>query len=324
MTLYYPTVNFLRGVAALMVCFYHFTNHSDQHGPLFESGHWLQELGEFGVHGVYMFFVISGFVIPLSLFKSEFTLSRSLAFLMKRFIRIEIPYVASIILTLAIMFAFSLKNNTPFELELGRLLSHLFYLTPFTDYEWYNPIYWTLAIEFQFYLVIGLIYIFINQKRPAIQSISIIVLASLSLLVEDNRLIFLYLPLFLLGINLFLIKSKQINPSWALLNLAIILIVIFICHEANVGLFALIAYVLVDCYTLENKMSAFFGHISYSLYLIHGVVGGSVLYLFSRYAHTELEKFGLLSLSLLISVVSAYFFWRLIENPSKRLSKGVK
>jgi peptidoglycan/LPS O-acetylase OafA/YrhL len=63
------------------------------------------------------------------------------------------------------------------------------------------------------------------------------------------------------------------------------------------------------------------GDVSYSLYLTHGLIGGSTLYLLSRYAHSELEKIGLLLLALTISTVFSFIFWKWIEKPSKELSK---
>lgn len=321
MTLYFPTVNFLRGLAALMVCFYHFTNHSDHHGMLLENGHWLQKAGEFGVHGVFMFFVISGFVIPLSLYKSKFELKRTRFFLMKRFIRIEIPYFASIVLSLLITLSFSVKNNTPFEVEIGRLLSHLFYITPFTEYEWYNPIYWTLAIEFQFYLIIGLIYLGLKGKQSRFQSLILIVIALSSLLIEDKRLLFHYMPLFCLGMNLYLLKTNQCNQLSGLINLIMITVVLYFTQELNLVLFSLLAYGIIDRISINSRLTNMLGDVSYSLYLTHGLIGGSTLYLLSRYAHSELEKIGLLLLALTISTVFSFIFWKWIEKPSKELSK---
>src|SRR5260370_41397871 len=53
----------LRGLAALAVAWFHFTN-----GSGFVKTEWLQASGEYGWLGVDVFFVISGFVIPHSMY----------------------------------------------------------------------------------------------------------------------------------------------------------------------------------------------------------------------------------------------------------------
>ena len=49
------------------------------------------------------------------------------------------------------------SSAPPYELDLPRLFSHLAYLSSILDYNWYNVVYWTLAIELQFYLCIALL-----------------------------------------------------------------------------------------------------------------------------------------------------------------------
>jgi peptidoglycan/LPS O-acetylase OafA/YrhL len=53
----------LRGLAALAVAWFHFTN-----GSGFVKTEWLRASGRYGWLGVEVFFVISGFVIPYSMY----------------------------------------------------------------------------------------------------------------------------------------------------------------------------------------------------------------------------------------------------------------
>ncbi len=79
-------LDILRGLAALAVCFFHFDRES-----LFK-GTFYPEIAKYGYLGVDVFFVISGFVIPLSLSASDFTLRGIWAFWAARFLRLYPAY----------------------------------------------------------------------------------------------------------------------------------------------------------------------------------------------------------------------------------------
>ncbi|WP_081599255.1 acyltransferase family protein [Prochlorothrix hollandica] len=61
-------INFLRGIAALSVAWFHFTNGNVD----FLDPGLLKFSGKYGYLGVEIFFVISGFIIPYSLWRSQF------------------------------------------------------------------------------------------------------------------------------------------------------------------------------------------------------------------------------------------------------------
>jgi peptidoglycan/LPS O-acetylase OafA/YrhL len=147
----------LRGIAAVLVMWFHFAyaNNNLTHSPLLKAS------GKYGHLGVEIFFVISGFILPYSLYKANFSVKKHWKnFLAKRFFRIEPPYLAALLLTLTINIFVPLitgKNQVP-NYSLAQILSHIDYLTAILDYEWVNLVFWTLAIEFQFYLLLILIY----------------------------------------------------------------------------------------------------------------------------------------------------------------------
>ena len=208
---YYPSINMLRGIAALMVCIYHFTNFSGTWGDLFPSNGIIREVGEQGTLGVYIFFIITGFVIPLSLAKSDFRISQIHRFLSKRWNRIEMPYLISIVLILSLSFVFSIKNNTPFDFDAIRLSHHLFYSATFFGYEWYNPIFWTLAIEMQFYILIAFLYPLLKVNNQLVLIIIPLVLGMSTLLVDDIRFVFHFGSIFSQGILLYLILTNKLG-----------------------------------------------------------------------------------------------------------------
>lgn len=198
---YYPSINALRGIAALMVCVYHFTNYSDINGTLFSDENLIPEMGRIGILGVYIFFIITGFIIPFSLMKYNFQLKQIHKCFAKRWVRIEIPYLASISLALLVSALFALRNNELISVNLSRIVHPLFYTTPFSNHEWYNPIYWTLAIEMQFYIVIALLYPLLSTKNKFIQLMTVMIFCLSSQFIQDTRLVFHYAVINLASID---------------------------------------------------------------------------------------------------------------------------
>jgi peptidoglycan/LPS O-acetylase OafA/YrhL len=99
-----------------------------------------------------MFFVISGIVIPLSMIKSDYKLQYWGRFLLKRFARLEPPYIAGILIAIAY---FQIRRFIPgtssedMMITYKELLLHLGYMIPFVEgARWAVPSLWTLSIEF--------------------------------------------------------------------------------------------------------------------------------------------------------------------------------
>ena len=152
----------LRGLAALSVTWFHLTN---------QYSDWVMSSGTYGWLGVEAFFVISGFVIPLSLAGdwSRFGARAVPGFFLRRLIRIEPPYLLSVLLVVllnVVAAQFSLFQGQSLGISMRQILWHAAYLIPLTQYEWLQPVYWTLAYEFVFYIAVGLaIGIFVSKMR---------------------------------------------------------------------------------------------------------------------------------------------------------------
>ena len=162
-------VDSLRGLAALAVCWFHFTYcERDWLGT-----NWLIEFSGYGRLGVEIFFVISGFVIPYALARSDYKIARYGKFLLKRIVRIDPPYLASIALSIVIGYGLMLTSksyaNRPPIHSLAQLAAHFGYLNTFFQYEWINPVYWSLALEFQYYLLIGLCFPLLNSNSKRVR-----------------------------------------------------------------------------------------------------------------------------------------------------------
>src|SRR3989344_379820 len=104
-----PILDSLRAIAALSVCFYHFVC-----GPIdFITNEGVLDFFSFGKYGVQLFFVISGFVIPWSISSSNYEIKRYFHFLLKRFLRLEPPYIFSIILVVILFSVRKFYTDVP-------------------------------------------------------------------------------------------------------------------------------------------------------------------------------------------------------------------
>ena len=321
---YYPSINILRGIAALLACVYHFTNHTDHHGDFFASGGWTQRMGEWGTMGVFVFFIITGFVIPLSMMKYDFRLRQLPRFLAKRWLRIEIPYIASIALFLVVDGIFHMKNGTTWDFDVFQLLHHLVYTVALCEHEWYNPIYWTLAIEMQFYLLIAFLFPLFTTSKQWLNGLIPMAFAASSLLLPDHRLVFHYAPIFSQGIYLLLIMQKRLPIHWGIAGILMSAGISSYVNGADIAATGLVTIAIIAFTNIDWKPFNRLGTISYSLYLTHGLIGGNVIYLLGRYAESFGSKMLVFVVALFGSIAFARVYWWLIERPSQGWSKGVR
>lgn len=325
-TNHFPIIDLLRGIAAFAVCCFHFTSNSSYYGSYLPDGNWFRNLGHWGWLGVEMFFVISGFVIPYSLFKSEYKISKIGQFLKKRWIRIEPPYIATILLILLNWKFNGWLWSYPVDINWKQVLAHLFYAPQFLGYGWINEIFWTLAIEFQYYVFISIFILGFINERVWIRLLTCGVFLVPFYFTQDNRLLTSYSSLFLMGIVTFWYKVEKVNR---LLYLLYLLLLGFFAHFQfpNDGyvipiitLFTSLVIAFVD---YRSLLGSFMGKISYSLYLTHGLVGGNLIF-FSMYIpwvkDNVLLRCIVVFIAIIVSMFCAWLFQMFIEGPSKRLS----
>jgi peptidoglycan/LPS O-acetylase OafA/YrhL len=74
----------------------------------------------------------------------------------------------------------------------------------------------------------------------------------------------------------------------------------------------------------DTPVLRYLGNISYSLYLMHAVVGIRLLKLVVRPGDTAVQAWALYAVGLLASIAAADLVYRLIERPSMNLSHRLK
>lgn len=319
-----PSIDYLRGLASLSVAWFHLTHGYHTDSLLYKSG-------ALGYLGVEVFFVLSGFVIPLSIFrigeKQNFAFHR---FMIRRAIRVEIPFLASIGLFLlfwALTGAFVEDSRSIPSTSLETIILNGAYLVPFFDSYWLQPVYWTLAYEFAFYIIVGSTFFWFLPKESSMPQLA--VLSALSMLVGFG-LIPIYWLLFCLWAasfrNLFVTRSrKELGISCVLIGVAMVL------QEGAAEYFAglLTVYLVISTVGIEmkgvaGKILSGLGAISYSLYLTHILIGNRIVGFGLKRIGEDIEyQIPLTLFALFSSIAFAVLFYISIERPAHNLARKV-
>ena len=310
------TIDCLRGIAALAVVWYHCTV-----GSGIIHGGWLYRSGEFGWLGVEMFFVISGFITPYSLHRAGYRTSDFPRYLAKRIARLDPPYFACIFLCVALSYLVTLAPGFRGEwphYTWGQLAAHVAYLNSFVHLRWVNVVFWSLGIEFQYYLLIGLAFPLLVARGSGLRFGFLALLLAISPVIPDKALVFRYLPLFVAGILAFQSRAGLISTRALLAGLSATAVA---GPVACVGIATalIIRFVKLPCSRLTS-----FGAVSYSLYLLHVPVGGKIMNLGGRFANNAVALAALLLIAVAASIFAAAVFYRFVERPSQRLSAAIR
>ncbi|NUN63521.1 acyltransferase [Pseudanabaena biceps] len=320
---YFIVIDTLRGIAALLVAIVHVSFNLDES--------WLKTIASYGQHGVIIFFVISGFIISYSLYKSEYKLQAISNFLLRRIARLNPPYYVILFLTILFYIFINIFSENAaadhLDITASRLFFYLTYIVPFTKTDWYNNVFWTLSIEFQYYILIALLYPFLNKNKYLV-FLGILVCGFSHRLpyATETINIFGWSTPFLIGISIFLYKTNKINLQEMLVLFAI---VFWMCQSQISGqrmLFALFAYLVIMFSQFSSPITNFLGKISYSLYLTHSLFFAIAFSLSKRLIDFDIAfiKEVLAALFLVCSIPIAYWFYIVVEKPSIALAKKFK
>jgi len=318
----YPELDSLRGIAVLSVMLYHYTFAYDFHYKLLSPNKFYLAHGNLAVH---LFFIISGFVIFLTLEKSK----NKADFPVSRFSRLYPAYWASMFVTILVVTLLpvpTLGNYTLKEIGLNITM-----FQGFTKVRLIDQVYWTLKMELTFYIIMYVL--FLNKVLKKIEWICVLWLA-FSLVSSlwniplkkyfDVLFILEYAPLFIAGINFYRIKN---NGSTVLNHVIIIASFLLECKwllmhpDENYGSVAILAVIYGIFYLftyqklswLNNRVLLFLGTISYSLYLLHNVIGYSIIYRVRQY--TDIQAIYVI-VPMIFSISIATLMTFFIEKPA--------
>lgn len=323
---FFTSIHFLRGVAAFLVVLCHSPKGFEKLHPQFTAI--LNPLGS----GVNTFLVISGFIIPYSMYKNKYVISDFKQFILRRVVRLEPPYIISIIMVLLLNYMNTLYpwyHGPAYSIPWGLTLRHLAYINTFTGEHWLQWVYWTLAVEFQFYLLLSVIFPLLTHPNKKIMFTTFYCLLALAFIQIPGRpyFIFHYLVFFLMGISLFLYMTDKIKlKEFYFLLIPTYLMLCYIFGSAmHATMLHICSVATLPCiYYIKNvpKPLLFMGTISYSIYLTHMVLTSRFITLFEKYLH--MNFYMAWTLCIICCVIFAYIFYLLFEKPFLALSKKVK
>ncbi len=314
----------LRGLAAVAVLLFHYTSRYESQyeyigRPLATVPY------EYEYLGVQLFFMISGFVIFLTLDKTN----RPLDFIVSRFSRLYHAYWICVLLTTGSILLLGLPGKEPTAIQIFVNMTMLQQLFLIKDID---GVYWTLFVEIIFYM--SMLILFVTAQLHRILSILLVWLsiAAIGITLEyytglripytvETLLNLKNIPYFALGI-VFYHRRKNLSytPSSLLVIIASVVVIAFSKDlTATIAClsFTMLFHLFINekLQFLKNKPLLFLGAISYPLYLLHENIGFVVI----RQLTTHNIDINICILvAALISFALATMVTRYIEVPAMR------
>lgn len=320
-----PVINSLRGFAALIICLYHFVVTIKG----YVTNGMLLNIFYFGRKGVQLFFIISGVVITLSMVRSKYTIQLFFNYILRRLIRIQPPYLVAIILSLIYLcarnFVGTSANVNLFPSIRDTFLNSV-YLVPFVENaEWVNPVFWTLSVEFQYYVFLAICLPLAQSKKTILKWVFNCLLLTVPFLISSSGYFFNWSAYFGIGIFYTLYITKIYNLKEFTILILFCAVVIYF-KQGRIDLVIALSAIWIIHFLPKHtsRIGFFFGKISYSLYLVHLIVGAGFINFMSHRVSSPIGKLMVISTGLFISILSAYVLWLLVERPIQDLSQKLK
>ena len=342
----YPEIDGIRGYLAFFV----FLHHSYIWNYFLKTDSWIEPssnlFNHFGQTSVVIFFIITAFLFTNKLLESKNKDYNWNKYLVSRFLRMFPMYITSILIVFTIVAFyshFSLKTNI-FEL-LKNILSWIFFtINGPSDINNFKNTYlinagvsWTLPYEWMFYFLLPFIALLFKIKVSK-KTLLVFGLGFLVFAIINKASLKHFLP-FIGGIlvSIYTQKNNQnldYKKSYISVLLVFLLILMIVFFESGRKpipvlissiLFLSIAKGNSFFGLFSNSLSRKFGQISYSLYLIHGIV---LFLIFNgiigiEYAKklTQFQFWSIITLSIIPIVFISQITYLYIEKPFMNILK---
>jgi len=320
---YLETIDVLRGIASLWVCWFHINTRG-----LVELNPILAATGAPGDVGVAMFFVISGFVIPYSLYRGKYKFSNFARFLAKRIVRLDPPYLAAIVLAIAVPYLTSRSSfhrGAIYHPNWIQVLAHLGYANAFIGFPWLVGGFWSLAIEFQYYVILALAFPALLVRKWSGLTGLYLVSGLAAILLPQRYMLPHYLPLFLIGISGFRYYVLRVSRWELAVCLAYSGLLTAYTEQTFYAVAAVLTCLCIVFVRYSNRPLQFLGAISYSLYVTHQTIyaipiAQAVRFLGNRAIVRLVAPF----VSLAFCLAVAWCLYKAVELPARKLSARFK
>lgn len=271
-----------------------------------------------GNMGVELFFMISGFVIFMTLDRV-----RDIGeFVYKRFLRLYPTYWLCLSIT---FLAIYLIPNTEYLFSKRDIFFNYLMFGGVFHIKKADPSYWSLIPELCFYIMMGLLWYFKLLKKTFLVSLIWLSIIFLNLKIPyvEVLLNFKFGMLFVIGMMCYALRNDKalIYPH---LIIFLSLICVYVVRDKTVALFVCF-FVLTFYLLIYNKLGflnfsgfIFLGRISYILYLFHQTIGFLII--------GQLIKMGILdyiAIAIMV-VISIFFSWLLYKYFEEPMLKSFK
>ena len=325
----------LRGIAAILVVAFHYTTRYQAiYGhptPLWLDVPW-------GHLGVDLFFIISGFVIFMTLRRTTDTR----VFLVSRFSRLFPGYWFALTCTYAIVFFFSLPGR---EVNFPSALINFSMIQYWLNIPHVDSVYWTLSLELSFYAIMLSFYKMQLLNRIERLALAALLFFAMTYLFEQTTglqvpglirttLLIGYGQLFIAGMMFFRLHEKAItSPQQSTFSVHLILMLCLgmqgLMHGMDqlvaTGLFFALFYAIIYenrfiRFVLTRPLIVYFGVISYSLYLVHQNIGYVVL---RQMYGLDFPPYMAIPSAVAVSLALATFITYAIERPAMQAIRSM-
>lgn len=319
-------IQLLRVLSCLMVFSVHF-------GSIMPFPSIVKTFTNLGAFGVYLFFIISGYLAFINLDESS-----TFNYYIKRFFRIA-PLFYLVILVNIIMHTFIFKDVPvdPYRLSWLRYFFFLFQIIPTDSLFWSNiSATWTIGIFAVFYIIAPLLYIIINNYSKSLCLIIFFCLVAVLLPRWTNYFAaFNYLYHFAFGIALYFAIKNNKKFNFAILLILLILVSflpgfrLLLCPSVFSLFFLLMSKAKFSNKLFINSVSII-DNYSYAIYLFHALIIGILEYYnFSSVINALIIIFGTLLLSYLSTKYISdklyqFIKGKLVEKSNKSLVRSSK
>lgn len=333
----FTLVQALRGFAALWVVLFHAAEGKHLESIRAATPTWLFDaVFSAGHYGVSIFFALSGFVIAHSLRNADATPRFAGRFVLRRSIRLDPPYWATMALMIGQqMIEARIRGTAMPDVSLGQLIAHVFYVQDILGYPQISAVFWTLCFEIQFYL--GFMLLLVIGRMVGGRAGAVVRIVMFGAALAGALQIYHGLPggialtmwhAFFIGVAAY--WAGQRSGMW-LVALVILVGAILVRQSTGDMMSAATAVLLYLAFRTGRitTMAAgaplqWLGMISYSLYLSHNIVAGS-----AYWALGTLMPGGVVAESVrlvlvtALSLLFAYALWWVVERPAHDFAKRV-
>lgn len=336
----YPAIDGVRGYLGFFVFLHHayiWNHYLKYHVWENPKSNFFNHLGQTSVA---LFFIITSFLFTTKLLQTKKTAFEWKKYILSRFYRLTPIYLFTIsifLIIVSLLTNFEMRDTLQNNIKNG--LSWIFFsvsgpvnINLLTDTSKINAgVTWTLPYEWMFYLllpIIGLFYkVKVDLKTLIIFSLLFILIFHLNNSVVEN-----FIP-FIGGIVCAMVlNNPKMNINWSHYKFAILGIIVLILSVVSFNSGKKIIPVIVSTFLLlliahgnsffgilTTTFSRKFGQITYSFYLIHGLV----LFVLFRFVIgykiaaqlSELNYWGCIALSLIPIIFISQLTFKYIELP---------